>query len=114
MTKENTAYWRNNHREYIKKYNKEWMASHLEYFRKYNAHIREDHHDMKLAYLAVFRAVKSGKLIRPTKCQFEDCTAEKVEAHHYMGYIKPFQTTVLWLCKKHHCFVEGRTTWMNK
>jgi hypothetical protein len=48
---------------------------------------------------AVRRAVKSGKIIKPTCC--ESCgEASKVEGHHYAGYNNPL--LVKWLCPKCH------------
>jgi hypothetical protein len=47
----------------------------------------------------VRRAVKSGKIIKPTCC--ESCgEASKVEGHHYAGYNNPL--LVKWLCTKCH------------
>jgi hypothetical protein len=49
------------------------------------------------ARVAVFRAVRSGKLIKPDRCQL--CGAQtKLEAHHFMGYTREHYLDVEWLC----------------
>ena len=50
----------------------------------------------RMATQAVYRATKSGKLVRGV-CAI--CGAEKVDAHHE-DYDK--QLEVVWLCRKHH------------
>lgn len=50
------------------------------------------------AYNAVQRAIKAGRIIRPTTC--ENCGEEKrLQAHHY-DYSKPLD--VKWLCRQCH------------
>jgi hypothetical protein len=65
------------------------------YERKYAAANKE-----KLnARQAVYRAIKSGSLVRG-KCVV--CGAEKVQAHHHLGYEKHNWINVQWLCQTHH------------
>ena len=44
-------------------------------------------------------AVKSGKVKKPSRCEFKGCARTKLEAHH-PDYSKPL--TVLWGCRSHH------------
>ncbi len=55
-----------------------------------------NHPEVNRAYSVVYKALKSGRLIkRPCKV----CGNKKVEAHHE-DYSKPLE--VEWLCRKHH------------
>lgn len=47
-------------------------------------------------------AVNSGKIIKPNKCEVENCNETKVYGHHYLGYEKENWLKVQWLCSKHH------------
>lgn len=51
---------------------------------------------------AVYRAVKSGRLIRPAACPSCGSTSSKVEAHHHRGYAVEHRLDVVWLCRACH------------
>lgn len=53
------------------------------------------------ARVAVYRAIKEGKLKRPNRCSLcnERC---KPEAHHYAGYDIPNRLKVRWVCSACH------------
>jgi hypothetical protein len=55
---------------------------------------------------AVWRAVKSGKLLVALWCEYEGneyCKYQgKLQAHHYKGYSKKNWLEVKWLCPEHH------------
>jgi 5-methylcytosine-specific restriction endonuclease McrA len=53
------------------------------------------------ARMAVFRAIKSGRLIKPPKCQLCGNTG-RIEAHHFAGYSKEHYLDVEWLCSECH------------
>lgn len=56
---------------------------------------------VKLAHAAVYKAVQSGKLIKPNRCEL--CGKEApLEGHHYRGYEKEFWLVVQWLCALCH------------
>jgi hypothetical protein len=57
---------------------------------------REAHPKMHIAHQCVYRAIKSGRLI---KQPCEECGETEVEAHHD-DYSKPLD--VRWLCMEHH------------
>lgn len=53
------------------------------------------------ARAAVFRAVRSGRLRKPSRCQ--RCRqSHKLSAHHNQGYIGVARLQVRWLCKQCH------------
>lgn len=53
------------------------------------------------AHIAVYRALKNGRMIRPEAC--ESCGGVgKTEAHHHNGYEKEHRLDVVWLCRKCH------------
>lgn len=51
------------------------------------------------AHRVVFRAVRSGRLVRPTACERCGESPKRIEAHH-PDYDRPLD--VLWLCKPCH------------
>jgi hypothetical protein len=53
------------------------------------------------AHMAVLRAIKSGKLVRPDRC--ENCKSiDRVDAHHHIGYDTANLLNVTWLCHSCH------------
>lgn len=95
--------WRENNQHY-KEYAKEWRKNHKEKVRISNNKAmilyRSKHPERKRAWNAVERALKSGKLIRPHKCECcgIDC---KPEAHHRI-YDDAHLLDVQWLCRTCH------------
>lgn len=55
------------------------------------------------ARTSVLNAVRRGKLIKKP-CQV--CGDPKVEAHHYLGYSKEHQLSVVFLCRAHHIIAD--------
>ena len=51
------------------------------------------------ARCTLYRAVKNGRIDKPTICSECLCTG-RIEGHHYMGYDNPL--TVVWLCPQCH------------
>jgi len=61
---------------------------------------RGENTDAVNAQASLQRAVKSGILARPARCQVKGCKARgKLEAHHF-SYDQPL--LVLWTCRHHH------------
>ena len=57
------------------------------------------------ARMAVYVAIKCGKLIKPVKCSM--CLSpSKLEAHHHKGYSKDHHLDVIWLCNTCHNIVH--------
>jgi hypothetical protein len=54
------------------------------------------------------RNAVSGGHIQRKPCQ--ECSAPKVEAHHYLGYDGEHWKDVMWLCKFHHLKLHGLLT----
>ena len=58
------------------------------------------------ARIAVFRAVRAGRLIKPTVCS--ECGASgRIESHHWHGYDFPHRLDVVWLCPLCHSLFEN-------
>ena len=68
---------------------------------RYSAIQRERYPERKHARDAVYRALKSGKLIKPNKCQ--DCGTETDDLQgHHESYEPDKWLHVKWLCRKCH------------
>lgn len=53
------------------------------------------------AHIAVYRAVKSGKMTKPDLC--EECGKTCIpEGHHHKGYSKEHRLDIVWLCRDCH------------
>jgi hypothetical protein len=63
---------------------------------------QEKHPDRKLAHMRVGRAVRGGKLQKPTLC--EGCGLPKRLEGHHPDYAKPL--VVVWLCKPCHAIAD--------
>lgn len=59
--------------------------------------------DKAKSHRAVYYAVKTGRLVRPSNCSkcFIEC---KPQAHHHNGYDLQNLLNVIWLCNKCHTF----------
>lgn len=56
---------------------------------------------------AVAQALRSGALVKPSRCS--RCGSRKrVEAHHHRGYAREYRLDVVWLCSWCHKDVESR------
>ncbi len=77
---------------------------HPEVFRKRISSWRDKNPGSMAAHTAVYRAVKSGALIKPSRC--EQCGSERrLHAHHH-DYSKPLEVT--WLCVPCHSSTMNR------
>ena len=94
----NNEHSREYHREYDKKMYKEKLERESARRRRYI----EKYPDRFKANQKVYRAIKSGKLIKQP-CLY--CGVDKVVAHH-KDYSKPLE--VLWLCQYHHKLEHNR------
>ena len=58
------------------------------------------------AYSFIYKAIKKGKLIKPSLCSFINKSDLKcqgsIEAHHPSGYGSKSRAIILWLCSTHH------------
>ncbi len=79
-TKPVTQAWRDRARGYVRTY-------------------KDNHKEKIRAHHKVFRAVKSGKLVRPSHCQQCGNTHSRIEAHH-ADYSRALDVT--WLCRPCH------------
>ena len=90
-------------REKQREYSRRWRERNPEKLKEVDreAHIRyiKNYPERKAAQMAVYYAVKVGKLKRKP-CEI--CGATPAEGHHYLGYDKENHLDVIWLCRKHH------------
>jgi hypothetical protein len=92
----------------------EGHRAHLEAMRRYRQTVkgqavhlryRTKHPERWAAGQAIRKAIFSGELERPSRCQA--CRASTfIEAHHWKGYAKEHHFDVLWLCKLCHKAAE--------
>ena len=90
--------WRDQNPEKVKRGKYESRKANPETHRKYGVRWARSHPIHKTAWEAVYRAVKTGKLVKPESC--ESCAVRcDVEAHHpdYREKLK-----VIWLCEDCH------------
>lgn len=66
--------------------------------------------EMFKAHVAVCRALKSGKLVKPSICPSCHVWERKVEGHHYLGYEREHWLTVQWLCRSCHSLTHQGLT----
>jgi len=108
--------WRARHPEQVAAYNVAYRAKNLEENRErakrwrlrnrlhrriYSQKYWLKHRAKTLARLAVHRAVKRGKLIRPRSCS--RCGRRcQPDGHHHRGYARKNWLHVIWLCRKCH------------
>src|SRR5579863_7693454 len=115
-TAEYAQKWRREHPGYSVGKRKNWTAAQREAenaksrarlrknphkWREYSRTNLKNNRDHIRARLAVYYAVRTGKLIRPNQCSkcHKDCNPH---AHHHRGY--EFKLDVIWLCKDCHVF----------
>ena len=67
---------------------------------RYSRIQRERHPEHKAARDAVYRALKEGRLIKPSICQ--DCGEEKALQGHHESYEKDKYLEIVWVCRKCH------------
>jgi ribosomal protein S27AE len=65
----------------------------------YTKRSRERYPEKEPARKALYRAIKSEKLIKPKYCQHPRCKETEIFAHH-IDYSEPL--AVVWYCRAHH------------
>ena len=86
--------WAKANPDRVAEYRREWKKRNPEAAKAWNRRYPEKRRAQNL----LWKAILSGKIVRPTICQ--ECGQEgRVEAHH-PDYSKPFE--VLWLCNRDH------------
>lgn len=84
---------------------RKWNAANrdrlLSYYRQYRQkHSKNASYKLrKAARSAVYRAVRSGKIVK-TPCEM--CGVDEVQAHHHKGYDQANRLDVQWLCRPCH------------
>jgi hypothetical protein len=102
----NKRYWEKG-REYARKYlidkskDPDWVAKNRLSVRKSLKRYRLINSLKTNARSAVYNALKSSKLIKPSSCEFCKNTTE-TQAHHWHGYDVDKWLDIIWLCKECH------------
>ena len=87
---------------YIKKYQQKYQQSEAgrETHRRSGQKYEQPNPEKKKAHHAVYRAIKTGKLTRPSIC--ESCFKERFIQAHHESYEKEKWLDVDWLCRECH------------
>lgn len=59
------------------------------------------------AHDAIQRALKTGRLTRPTRCEVCGALGRTI-AHHHKGYAPRYRLAVLWLCNSCHGYAHSQ------
>lgn len=83
---------------------------HRKHMRAYRQSHIQKQREQQASLTAVYMAVKLGRLTRPETCS-ECGGAERIQAHHHLGYAKTHRLDVKWLCvschhKLHHQYLH--------
>ena len=98
------------YRAYDKKSYVRYRAKNLEKYRAREYAKDREHPERYKARQVVLRAIKSGKLIRPSTCEWCGSSSHRIEATHG-DYSKPL--IVIFLCSPCHSLRDGRTKWVD-
>jgi hypothetical protein len=83
--------------------NRRWRQANVERRREYWRIWRAANREKKRAHDAVQTAVKTGRLVRPDRCQI--CRQKCIpDGHHHNGYAN--RLDVVWVCKACHSNVN--------
>jgi len=81
-------------------YKKKWRTEHRELVAEGNKARRKKSKKKIAAQKKIYRAVRDGKIRRPSTCSKADNTCRGDTQAHHLDYDKPFE--VVWLCMSHH------------
>ncbi len=90
--------WKEQNHEYVLKYAREWRKKNQAERNSYLKKWRDRNHQKMLAHSAVERALVSGKLVKPKRCQ--SCGKKSPVDGHHADYAKRLE--VRWLCRRCH------------
>lgn len=91
--------YRSTHRDVVRKISARRRSEKLASIITYNQKWNKRNYEARIAHQKVYRAVKTGKLVKPTSCERCRLDASRIEAHHD-DYSKPLN--VKWLCTLCH------------
>ena len=101
------AAWRRRNREKVRGYARNYNQKNMATIVAWTHRNRAKRPLMNAAQHKVLRAIESGELVRPKRCQ--KCKTRyhrALHAHHYRGY--EFPLAVHWLCPSYHRYAENR------
>ena len=94
-----------NNTEEKKKRRKEYDATHRQIKRNSSWRWRVNHMEQARAHGMLSYAVKTGKIIKPSKCS--QCgKSGKIQGHHHNGYDKEHYLDVIWVCQPCHQLIH--------
>jgi hypothetical protein len=103
------------HPDLVRERTKRYRAANKERVRMWNHKAqpvrRKKYPDQTHAYNAIYRNIRSGKLVRSPFCQMclqSEQGPKGIESHHYAGYDREHWIDVVWLCHACHMEVEGK------
>jgi ribosome-binding protein aMBF1 (putative translation factor) len=96
--------YRQNNPEQKKKDDKRYYLRHKEKAKENSYRLRKENPLLHPAQNKVYRAVKSGKLIKSKFCEI--CGRDVNIVSHHKDYTKPLD--VMWVCQKCHANIHGR------
>lgn len=79
-------------------------AERISYEMKRKSLLKESNKEKIQAGSRLHYAVRTGKIIKPLKCENCNTIPKRLEAHHYKGYDHPLE--VKWLCTSCHKLIE--------
>jgi hypothetical protein len=90
--------WKQDHPEEVAANNKQWRQEHPEAVSAYTKEYQAKNPLKKRAQNIINRAIRDGKLTKPTTCS--ECNATGTIQGHHCDYTKPLE--VMWLCQTCH------------
>jgi hypothetical protein len=91
--------WRKSHPTSIAEHNRKWRHENPEKAHALLATWRKKYPDKAKAHSIISHAICSGRIIRPSVCEWCGMSRGVIEGHHF-DYQNP--STVLWLCHACH------------
>jgi hypothetical protein len=86
--------------------NRRWRERNKKRLLEAHRRYRASHRDAKRAHCKVFRALRSGRLVRPENCQGCHEPSPVLHGHHHRGYEPAHALDVQWLCPACHARAE--------
>jgi hypothetical protein len=87
-----------NHRDERSANTRRWRQNNKDRRRELDRKYYSEHREKRLVKSKVQQALKTGKIVKPERCQ--SCNAKKPLCAHHKDYSKPLE--VVWLCRACH------------
>lgn len=90
--------WEKNNKESLNEYRRSYYKDHRKKILSSGRRWRDNNLEKRPSHTAVYRAIKSGDLIRPNHCEM--CNKECYPDGHHNDYDK--KLSVVWVCRECH------------